>query len=67
MLKRTSDPYKMAVLMSVLILLAVAALVVVWLVLAFREPPPRRRNSSEYRHQHTENPDYMPGNVGHGI
>ncbi len=52
--------------MYVLILVAVAALIVGWLVLAYHEPPLRRRNSSDYRHQHTENPDYVPPIGGRG-
>lgn len=52
--------------MAVLLLIAVAVLVVGWLVLAYREPPMKQRNSSQYRHQHTENPDYVPGIGGRG-
>lgn len=49
---------------TVLIMLAVVVLVVGWLVLVHRESPKRPRDSSEYRHQHTENPEYLPGHAG---
>ncbi len=49
---------------GVLVLLAVVALIIVWALLTYRDQPTRRRSSADYRHQHTENPDYMPGSGG---
>jgi len=48
----------------VLLLAVLTVVVVVWLVMAYREPPLKRRVSADYRHQHTENPDYFPGHGG---
>lgn len=47
----------------VLLLAGVTVLVVVWLVMAYRAPAPKRRISADYRHQQTENPDYMPKGI----
>lgn len=51
-------------LAAMLVILAVVALVVGWAVLTYRDKPTRHRNSADYRHQHTENPDYLPGSGG---
>jgi len=50
----------------VLVILAFGALPTVWLLLAYHQPPMKRRVSSDYRHQHTENPEYIPPIGGRG-
>ncbi len=50
----------------VLFLVALGVLVVGWLALGVRQPLVARRRSQEYQHQHTENPDYLPGHAGQG-
>lgn len=49
---------------AVLVIAFLVALVVGWLVVAYKEPPIKPRNTADYRHQHTENPDYMPKGLG---
>lgn len=43
-----------------------AALVAVWGMSTYRQPQIARRNAAGYRHQHTQNPDYLPGHLGQG-
>lgn len=49
---------------GILVIAFLVALVVGWLFMAYIEPPPKRRNSSDYRHQQTENPDYLSKGIG---
>jgi len=52
---------------AILIIVFLAVLVTGWLVMSYRDnvkPPAKSRNSSDYRHQQTENPDYSPKGIG---
>ena len=42
----------------------ITVLLIAWLVVASKEPPIKRRNAAGYRHQQSENPDYMPKGLG---
>ncbi len=53
--------------MAVLLLVALAALVVGWLVLAYQQPLMKPRNSSQFRRQQTENPEYITPAGGSGV
>lgn len=50
----------------VLFIVGLAVLIITWLALGVRQPLVARRRSQEYQHQHTENPDYLPGHAGQG-
>lgn len=49
---------------AILLGLGVVALVLLWLVLAHKESPRKRDSARHDRHQHQENPEYMPGHGG---
>jgi len=48
----------------IVLMTLLTTLLIGWLMMAFREPPLTRRVSADYRRQHTENPDWLPGHAG---